>query len=117
MRRNPFLDRFAGRVESVLLRDAHLKHLTPSVQQRPQFLGQGICWVAYGGTDDLGKASQPSGVELIGLGQLAGGTGELADLTGIRHNHRQVGRDEGAHHGPLVGEKKGTGGRKRGQAS
>ena len=45
---------------------------------------------------------QHAGVQTVRLRQLAQGTGEIADLSGIRHSHRNVGRAQGNHEGNLI---------------
>jgi hypothetical protein len=78
----------AGRCPTcpVLLGDAHLEQLTPTRYQDRQVPSGRIGQWAYLGSNSLGEVCQDLGIDAIGLGELTGGFGEIADLAWIERN-------------------------------
>ena len=82
------LDR--GRHQSILFGGEHLLELPSASRQRAQGTGGGIGQRSELRSDRLGEARQHLRIDAIGFGQLASRTGEVAHLTRIDHDHRQV---------------------------
>ncbi len=89
-------------LEPVPLGDEHPEELTTTRQQRVEGTGGLIGQRPGLGADALGEERQDVGVDPIGLGELAGGPGEVADLARVGHDQREPGRGEGSDRGALV---------------
>ena len=91
-----------GGVAVVLLGGEHADELAAAVVQLAEFqdfLGrQG----PDDGGDDLAEVGQDAGVDGVGLGELAGALGEVADLAGVDDDGGQAGGEQGADGGLLV---------------
>ena len=85
-----------ARATAVFFRDDHLDDLPTARHQFSQRLGFGVRDGPRGRAYGFGEVSDRGGVEAIGLGELAGRTGEIADLTRIDHRQRQMRRGERA---------------------
>ncbi len=110
--------RLTGETTAVFLR--HIISMTCRRRhQLSQRLGFGVRDGPGGRTNGVGEVGDCSGVETIGFGELAGRTGEIADLTRIDHRQGQVRRGERARNHGLVSPcrlERDQGGRKRAQA-
>jgi len=90
-----------GEAEPVFLRHQHFEQLAPSGEQGIEQLGSLVGQRPRRGAHPLGKQGQDRRIELIGLGELAGGAGEIPDLARIGDHHRQAGGSEPGDRGPL----------------
>ena len=88
-----------GTTQAVLLGSHHGQHLPAARHQRGQGLGVGIPQGAHGWTNCLAEVGQYLSVQAVGLGQLAGGLGEIAHLPGVDHRYRQRRRGQSCHQG------------------
>jgi hypothetical protein len=86
---NPALGRPAP---AIALGDHHLDDLAAACHQLAERLRLRVGNRPGGRADRLGKMSDCRGIDPVGLGQLAGGAGEIADLARIDHGQRQVSR-------------------------
>ena len=88
--------RLACETTAVFLRHDHLNDLPPARHQFAQRPSFGVGDELGGRANGLGEVSDRGGVEAVGLGELAGCAGEIADLTGIDHRQGQMGRSQRA---------------------
>jgi hypothetical protein len=77
-------------VQTVFLGRQHLDELPAAGQQCAHVLRLLIGQCARCGVNGLGEMGQNLRVELVGLGELAGGLGKLAHLARIDHGDRQT---------------------------
>ena len=92
----------AGLRQPVALLRQHADQLVPAAQHVAQGLGRGIGHQPTGRAHLRREAGQQRRVEPVGLGQVAGGLGEVAHLARIDHDDRQPGRGEGDGDGALI---------------
>ena len=83
-----------GGAAALALGDQHRDQLSTSGEQLTQMLGLGIGQRAQLQRDGLSEVGQDGGVERVGLGQPAGGAGEVANLARVDHHHRQPRRGQ-----------------------
>jgi len=88
--------RLARETTTIFLRHDHLDDLPSAGHEFTQRLGFVVSHRLGGRADGLGEMGDCRGVQAIGLGELAGGTREVADLPRIDHRERQMGGGEGA---------------------
>src|SRR5579863_9634414 len=88
--------RLGGETATIFLRHNHLDDLPPTRHEFAERLGLAIGEAPGGGTDGFGEMGDRRGVEAIGLGELAGRTGKIADLTRIDHRQGQMLGGKGA---------------------
>jgi hypothetical protein len=81
--------------EAVLLRGHHLDELPPPGEDAAELLGLGVGKCPGGGPHGLGEAGQGFRVQPVGLGKLAGGTGEVPSLPGVEHADGDPGGGQG----------------------
>ena len=81
--------------QPVGLRSEHLHELVASGQESSQLLGLGVRQGPWGWLYGVGEMSRYLSIQPVGLGQFAGGSGEVADLPGVDHCHRQTGGAQG----------------------
>jgi hypothetical protein len=91
-----------GVPEAVALGDEPLKHLATTCRQSVKGPGRLIGQRPGVGAHALGEERQGVGIDPIGLGELAGGPGEVAYLSRGGHDQREPGRGEGGDRGALV---------------
>ena len=89
-------------VAVVLLGRQHADQLAAAVVELLEFLDLRGRQRPNGGLDDLAEMGQDPGVDGVGLGQVARGLGEVADLPGVDHDGRQSGGEQGADRRLLV---------------
>ena len=90
-----------GRTQTVLLAHQHGHYLVASGGQGDELLGIRVPQRAHRRTDRLGEMRQHLGIQGIGLGQPAGGSGKIAHLARIDHHHGQGRCRKRGHHGHL----------------
>jgi hypothetical protein len=90
-------DALGGSAQPILLRGQHLNELTPTSQQRGQFLGLLIRKGTKLRSDCLAKPGQYLRVDRVGLGQTPRRSGEVPDLPRIDDHHRKPGAPQGTH--------------------
>jgi hypothetical protein len=82
--------RLTGETAAVFLSHDHLDDLPPARHEFAQRLGLAVGHAPRGRADGFGEVGDCEGVETIGLGELAGRAGEVADLTRIDHRQGQM---------------------------
>ena len=90
------------RAAAIALGNHHLDDLAAARHQFAKRLRLGLVDRPGRWPHGFGKMSACRGVEPVGLGQLAGGTGDLVDLAGIDHRQRQVRGGDRAGHDRLI---------------
>ena len=84
----------ARRAEAVRLGHAYGHELAAARHQGLEGQAGSVFEWTCGWPHRLGEAGDRRGVEAVGLGQLAGGTGEVPHLARVDDRHRQTGRGE-----------------------
>ena len=87
--------------ESVVLGHNHFGDLSPASNKCAQLQGDLIGQGTHSRTHPFGEAGQYHSIDVIGLGQLTRGFGEISDLTRIDHHHRQFGTGQCPSHPTL----------------
>ena len=82
----------AGHAAAVALGHDHLDDLAAARHQLAQGLRLGIGNRPRRRPDRLGEMRDRRGIEAVGLGEPAGGAGEIADLARVDHRQRQLRR-------------------------
>jgi hypothetical protein len=80
--------------ESVFLSREHFQQLATTGEQGIEHPGLLVGQRSHRGTDPFGEQGKEEGVHAVGLGELPGGLGEVAHLSGIGDNHGEAGRSE-----------------------
>ena len=88
--------------QAVLFGRPHRDQLPPPCQEGAEFVRLGVRQGPGRRPHGLGNMGQGPRVKRLRLGQLSGGCGKVAGLAGIDHRHRNAGRGQRRHHGPLV---------------
>jgi len=102
MRLDSLLDGLAGRrAGAVLLGGEHLDDLASASQDGREFPGFPVGDRPGPGAHRLAEAGEDLGVDLVGLGEPAGGPGEVAGLAGIDHRDRDTGGGQSGGEGAL----------------
>ncbi len=81
-----------GVFEAITLGNQHLQYLASPGEQRVEGLSGVIGQRARGRAHALGEERQDVGIDPIGFGELAGGPGNVADLSRVGDDQRQPGR-------------------------
>ena len=80
----------------------HVEQLAATAKQGLQLLGRGIGERPHGRLDAGAEEGEDRGVDRVGLGESAGGLGEIADLARIDDHDRQAGARQGGDHRRFV---------------
>jgi hypothetical protein len=80
--------------EAVRLGDAHGHELAAARHQGLEGQARGVLEWTHGRSDGLREAGDRLGIDTVGLGQPAGGAGEVAHLARVDHRDRQPGGGE-----------------------
>ena len=100
---NPALEpAIAGEAAAIRLGAQHVHELTAPGDQFAEVLGLLRRQRADGGPHGLGEVGDDAGIERVGLGQEAGGAGEVPDLTGIDDGDREAGAGQRGRDGGFV---------------
>src|SRR5712692_37415 len=90
-----------GLLETILLFGEHGDELAPARHERIE----GLCRIVGQGPDlranAVAEQRQDQGIDLVGLGKLAGSSRELTDLARIHDDHRESGTTQGSREGDL----------------
>lgn len=86
----------------ILLGGEHVHELAAAVTEVAKFQGFLGQQGAHDGGDNLAEVGEDGGVNLVGLGELPGALGEVADLTGVNDDGGQAGGEQGADGGLLI---------------
>jgi hypothetical protein len=89
-------------VAVVLFDGVHTDELAAAVAEVAEFEGFLGRQRPDGGGDDLAEMGQEGGVDGVGLGELSGAFGEVADLAGVDDDGGQAGGEQGADGGLLI---------------
>lgn len=77
-------------LQSIALGGHHVDELPAARHERVKGLQGRIRQRAWCGMDSFGKERQEMRIQAVGLGELSGGLGEVADLPRLRHHHREA---------------------------
>ena len=97
-----FWRRTLGGVAVIFFGSEHADELAPAVAEIAEFQDFLRRKRTNGGSDDFAEMGEDAGVDGVGFGELTGALGEVADLTGVDNDRRQVGGEQGADGGFLI---------------
>jgi len=92
--RDPSSDGFRGPVEPVILSHDHRAYLAASSDQIFELPAGRVRQSTNLWVNHFGEVGQDIGVDAVGLGQLARGSGEVSHLTGVDDGQRETSTDQ-----------------------